>query len=412
MLRDLAWGTCRNVWAHKSRFGLTALGIAWGAMMLTYLSATADGYDQHFERQLDKLGQRIVFLFPGIATKAHVGQRGARPVKLEREDLDRITRLHAVERAAPNLWLGPRVLRAAGRTKLVHTYGGSEETAQLRNFEIADGRFLARRDVDLGRNVIVLGPRAARRLFGNVRAVGREVHVEGIPFEVIGVARAKGDQLLFMGPPDDEIAFVPFTTARTWFTRSDVLEQIAFASRTREGSWAAVDLVRATLGRHHGFRKDDAAAMGYFNVQEPVDIVHGLLLALRVFLSAASLVTLIAGAVGVMNIMLVMVAERTREIGLQKAIGASNRRVFAEVVAETLLVTLVAGGLGVLLAWLGVTLSARGIAPGQTMQAVPMLELHRVVTTLATLVGVALLSALLPALRAIRTDPAAALRAT
>jgi putative ABC transport system permease protein len=412
MLLDLAHATWRNVWAHKSRFGLTALGIAWGAMMLTYLSATADGYDQHFERQLDKLGQRIVFLFPGVATKPHVGQRGARHVELEREDVDRIARLHAVERVAPNLWLGPRVLRAAGRTKLVHVYGGSEETAALRGFELAEGRFITRRDVDLARNVVMLGPRAARRLFGSERAVGGAVHVDGIPFEVIGVARPKGDQLLFMGPPDDEIAYVPFSTARTWFTRSDVLEQIAFASRTREGSWAAVDLVRATLGRHHGFRQKDDAAMGYFNVQEPVDIVHGLLLALRVFLGAASFVTLIAGAVGVMNIMLVMVAERTREIGLQKAIGASNRRVFAEVVAETLLVTMVAGCLGVLVAWLGVTLSARGIAPGQTMQAVPVLELRRVVTTLATLVGVALLSAVLPAVRAIRTDPAAALRAT
>lgn len=121
----------------------------------------------------------------------------------------------------------------------------------------------------------------------------------------------------------------------------------------------------------------------------PVDIVRGLLLALRVFLGAASFVMLIAGAVGVMNIMLVMVAERTRQIGLQKAFGASNRRVFAEVVAETLVVTMVAGGLGVLVAWLGVLLSARGIAPGRTMQAVPVLEKRRAITTLATLVVVA-----------------------
>ncbi|MEW6270257.1 MAG: ABC transporter permease [Thermodesulfobacteriota bacterium] len=412
MLRDLLSTTLRSVWAHAFRFALTALGIVWGAAMLTYLSAMADGYDRHFEAQIDKLGQRIVFLFPGVATKLHVGQRGARPVELEREDVDRVAALHAVERAAPNLWLGPRVVRAAGRTKLVHTYGGSEETAALRSFEMAAGRFLGRRDVDLARNVVVLGPRAAERLFAGAPAVGRTVHVEGIPFEVIGVARAKGDQLLFMGPLDDEVAFVPFTTARTWFTRTDVVDQLVFAPLTREGSWDAVRLVRATLGRHHGFRQDDDAAMGYFNVQEAVDIVHGLLLALRLFLTAASLVTLFAGAVGVMNIMLVMVAERTREIGLKKAIGASNRRIFLEVVAETLLVTALAGLVGVLLAWLGVELSARGIAPGQTMQGPPLLAARRVVVILVTLIGVALASAVLPALRAIRTDPASALRAT
>lgn len=412
MLRDLVSTTLRSLWAHKFRFGLTGLGIVWGAAMLTYLSAMADGYDKHFEVQLDKLGQRIVFLFPGVATKQHVGQRGARAVELEREDIERIAALEAVERAAPNLWLGPRVMRAAGKTKLVYTYGGSEETASLRNFEIADGRFLSRRDVDLARNVVVLGPRAAQRLFGGAPVIGRTVHVEGIPFAVIGVARPKGDQLLYMGPPDDEIAFMPFTTARTWFTRSDVVDQIAFAPLTRAGSWEAVRLVRATLGRHHGFRQDDDAAMGDFNVQEPVDIVHGLLLAMRLFLSAASLVTLIAGAVGVMNIMLVMVAERTREIGLKKAIGASNRRVFLEIVVETLGVTVVAGLAGVLIGWLGITLSARAVAAGQTMQAVPLLEPQRVVVILVTLIGVALLSAVLPALRAIRTDPASALRAT
>jgi putative ABC transport system permease protein len=411
-MRDLLTTTLRSLWANRFRFGLTALGIVWGAMMLTYLSATADGYDRHFEVQLDKLGQRIVFLFPGVVTKQHVGHRGARPVELEREDLDRIAALDAVERAAPNVWLGPRVVRAAGKTKLVYVYGGSEETAALRNFELADGRFLSRRDVDLAANVVVLGPRAAERLLGTRPPIGRTVHLEGIPFEVIGVARPKGDQLLFMGPPDDEIAFIPFTTARTWFTRSDVVDQIAFAPRTREASWDTVRLVRAALGRHHGFRQDDDAAMGYFNVQEPVDIVRGLLLAMRLFLSAASLVTLVAGAVGVMNIMLVMVAERTREIGLKKAIGASNRRVFAEVVAETLAVTVLAGLLGVAIAWLGVELSARGIAPGQTMRAVPQLEPSRVVVIFATLVGVALASAVLPALRAIRTDPASALRAT
>jgi putative ABC transport system permease protein len=412
MLRDLVSTTLRSLWAHAFRFGLTALGIVWGAAMLTYLSASADGYDRHFEVQLDKLGQRIVFLFPGVATKQQVGQRGARAVELKRADIDRVAALHAVERAAPNLWLGPRVMRAGGRTKLVFTFGGSEQTAALRNFEIGAGRFLSRRDVDLAANVVVLGPRAAERLFGSAPAVGSTVHLEGLPFEVVGVARAKGDQLLFMGPPDDEIAFIPFTTARVWFTRTDVVDQLAFAPRTREGSRDAVRLVRATLGRHHGFQQSDDAAMGYFNVQEPVDIVHGLLLAMRVFLSAASLVTLVAGAVGVMNIMLVMVAERTREIGLKKAVGASNRRVFFEIVAETLGVTFVAGAVGVVIGWLGVAFSASRIAVGQTMQAVPVLEPRRVAVILATLLGVALLSALLPALRAIRTDPAAALRAT
>jgi putative ABC transport system permease protein len=409
---DLLLATLRSLRAHAFRFGLTSLGIVWGAAMLTYLSAASDGYDQHFEKQLDKLGQRIVFLFPGVVTKQHIGQRGARPVELEREDVERVAALHAVERAAPNLWLGPRVIRAAGRTKLVFTFGGSEDTASVRSFEAESGRLLSRRDVDLGLNSIVLGARTASRLFGAAPAVGKTVHVEGIPFEVVGVARPKGDQLIYMGPGDDEIALIPFTTARSWFTRSDIIDQVIFAPQTREGSWDAVRLVRATLGRHHGFTQEDDAAMGYFNIQEAIDIVHGLLLAIRVFLSAASLITLAVGGVGVMNIMLAMVSERTREIGLRKAVGASNRAIFAEILAETLAVTVFAGLLGVTIGWILVELSANAIGSGQTMQASPVLHPERVILVFATLVGVGLATAVLPALRAVRIDPAIALRAT
>lgn len=407
---DLLLVTLRSLRTHAFRFVLTSLGILWGAAMLTYLSAASDGYDQHFEKQLDKLGQRIVFLFPGVVTKQHVGQRGARHVELEREDVDRIADLHAVERAAPNLWLGPRVIRAAGHTKLVFTFGASEDTAIIRNFEVERGRLLSYRDVNLGLNTIVLGARTAERLFGAAPAVGRTVHVEGIPFEVIGVARPKGDQLIYMGPGDDEIALIPFTTARTWFTREDIIDQVIFAPQTREGSWDAVRLVRATLGRHHGFTQDDDAAMGYFNIQEAIDIVHGLLLAIRLFLSAASLITLAVGGVGVMNIMLAMVSERTREIGLRKAVGASNRAIFAEILAETLAVTVFAGLLGVTIGWILVETSANAIGSGQTMQAAPMLYPERVLLVFATLVGVGLATALLPAVRAMRIDPAIALR--
>ncbi len=409
---DLFLATVRSVRAHAFRFGLTSLGIVWGAAMLTYLSASADGFDKHFEGQLDKLGQRIVYLFPGVATKQHIGQRGARPVELEREDIERIAGLDIVERAAPNLWLGPRVMRAAGATRLVFTFGASEDTALVRNFEVERGRLLSRRDVARARNTIVLGARAAARLFGAAPALGRTVHVEGIPFEIVGIARPKGDQILYMGPGDDEIALIPFTTARLWFTRIDVLDQVIFAPRTREGSWDAVRLVRALLGRHHGFRQDDDAAMGYFNIQEVVNIVRGLLLALRVFLNAASLITLAVGGVGVMNIMLAMVSERTREIGLRKAVGASNGAVFVEILAETLAITVLAGLLGIALGWIGVEVSARTIGTGQLMQSAPILRPSRVVIVFTALVAVGLATALLPALRAMRIDPAVALRAS
>ena len=409
---DLLVETLHGLRANAFRFGLTASGVFWGALMLTYLSASSDGYDRHFDRELQKIGQRIVFLFPGVATKAHVGQRGSRRLEVKRADVERLGALPLVERVAPNTFLGPRLFRASGKTKLVWTNGASEDTGPTRNFVVAAGRPISRTDVDESARVVFLGATAATRLFGHAPAVGRAVHVEGVPFTVIGVSEPKGAQLLFMGALDDEVALVPITTAQDWFSRDRVLDQVVFAPRTREASWEALHRVRELVALRHHVKPDDRAALGAFNIQEAVQLVEALLLALRLFLTTASLVTLAVGAVGVTNVMLVMVGERTREFGLRKAIGASNRALFAQVLAETVAVTLVAGGLGGLLGAVFVRLAKRAVQAGAVMQAAPELRVSTMVTTVLLLAAIGAVAGLVPARRASRIDPAVALRST
>jgi putative ABC transport system permease protein len=409
-LGSVAADALRSVRAHATRFVFTSLGIVWGVAMLTYLSAMMDGYDVHFARQLAKIGQRIVFLFPGTISKTDIGHRGARTVEVELEDVARLPALHAVERAAPNLWVDSRVLRAGGRTKLVYTYGVTADTATIRAFEVGAGRFVNEADVASRASVVFLGAKVARRLLGEGPAVGRTVHIDGLPFRVIGVSQPKGDQLLYVGPPDDELAMVPVTTAQRWFLRHERVNEVIFSPRTREDSGEAVAAVRGLLGLHLRFRPDDESAMGAFNIQEVVQIVDGLLLGLRLFLSAASLVTLFVGAVGVMNIMLAMVSERTREIGLRKAIGAPSRAIFVQFLTETLAVTLAAGLVGALLGWLAVEASAVAIGAGSVHQAPPLLRLRTLAVIAATLTATGLAAGVLPALRATRIDPAVSLR--
>jgi putative ABC transport system permease protein len=400
----------RGVRAHATRFVFTSMGIVWGVMMLTYLSASMDGYDEHFARQVAKIGQRIVFLFPGTVTKTAVGHRNARTVEVKRKDVARLPALHAVERAAPNLWVDSRVFRARGRTKLVYTYGVTADTAAIRAFEVGAGRFISEGDVTDGASVVFLGAKTAHRLLGDAPAVGRTVHIDGLPFRVVGVSQPKGDQLLYVGPPDDEVAMIPITTAQRWFVRHERVNEVIFAPRTRESSWEALAAVRGLLGLHLHFRPDDESAMGAFNVQEVVQIIDGLLLGLRLFLSAASLVTLFVGSVGVMNIMLVMVSERTREIGLRKAIGAPGRAIFLQFLAETLAVTLAAGAVGVVLGWLAVGASAAAIGAGNMLQGPPILRARTVLFVAVTLIGTGVAAGILPAIRATRIDPAVSLR--
>ena len=412
MLVDLLIGTFRSLRAHALRFTLTSLGIVWGIAMLTYLSAMNDGFDRHFHAQIAKVGEKIVFVFPGVILKDRVGGRGARRLELELEDVDRISQIHAVERAAPNIWLLTRIFRAGRRTKLVWTFGRSEQSAEIRSFEVAEGRFISRRDVDESAKVVFLGASVKERLFGNAPALGRRLQIESLPFRVIGVAKPKGYQIISMGPPDDEQASIPVTTAQRWFSRSDKIGDVIFAPVTREMSWGATDHVRAMLGRHHGFRPDEDAALGIFNVQEAMQIVELLGLGIRIFLTSASLITLLVGAVGVMNIMLVVVTERIKEIGLRKAIGASSGAIFVEFLAETLAITLGAGLVGAVLGWLAVQAgTVAAIQSGNAMNPVPILLPGTFALILVSIIGVGLVAGILPAVRAARVEPAISLRA-
>jgi putative ABC transport system permease protein len=407
---DLLRESLRSLRAHALRFALTGLGMVWGVAMLTFLLAAVDGFERNFDRQLDKVGQRAIFLFPGSVSRAAVGQRNARPVEPKLEDVGRLERLEGIDRAAAHVPLGARLLRAGGRSKLIWLYGVSPAALDIRGFRAQAGRFLSDADVADDARVVFLGAKSAERLFGRTDVVGRTVHVDGIPFVVVGVSEPKNEQIIYIGPADDEMAMIPITTAQRRFIRDDVVSQLVLEPRTRAGSWEASADARALLGFHHEFRADDRGAMDDFNLEEVRQIVAPLYLGVRIFLMAASLITLCVGAVGVMNIMLVVVRERTKEIGLRKSIGGSNAAIFAQFLAETMLVCLAAGTAGALLGMAGVAIMTRVVGEGSVVNAPPLLLPERVALVFASLVGIGIAAGFLPAARAARVDPAVSLR--
>src|SRR6185436_16877174 len=266
--------------------------------------------------------------------------------------------------------------------------GVSAAALEIRGFEIGRGRGLVPRDVATDARVVFLGATVATRLFGTRDAVGRTVHIDGIPFTVVGVSVAKRDQILYIGPADDEMALIPITTAQRRFLHDDVISQLVFEPTTRAASWDATLNARGLLGFHHAFRPDDRGAIDDFNLEEVRQLVAPLHLGVRIFLTAASLITLCVGAVGVMNIMLVVVSERTKEIGLRKSIGGSNAAIFAQFLAETMLVCLAAGTAGALLGILGVGILASVVGEGSVVNSPPLLLPERVVTVMVSLVGI------------------------
>jgi putative ABC transport system permease protein len=407
---DLLLATLRSLRAHALRFSLTSLGIVWGAMMLVFLSATMEGIDRHFKRELEEVGPKIIILWPGSVLKNRVGERGARPVKLDEDDVDAVQTLHSVEDVAPDIVLWSQIVRAGRRTKLLMVNGASERSQAIRNFQVAEGRFLTPTDVERRERVAFLGAEAARRLFGDEPVLGRRIQIEGVAFRVIGVAQPKGDQLVHVNGKDDTLVVVPWTTARRWLEREDHFEQVIFSSQTPEASFGAVDQSRDLLALRHAFPPSVDTALSYLNFHEILRDIYNVQLGLRIFLMAAGAITLLVGAMGVMNIMLVVIGERTVEIGLRKAVGASSRAIFLQFLAEAAAVCGISGLLG---AGLGIAMTQLlgGVSPpGTPTSSPPVLDPVTLVAVVVSLVVTGMLAGVLPALRAARVPPSEALR--
>jgi putative ABC transport system permease protein len=408
---ELLLGTARTLRAHAFRFALTSLGISWGTLMLTLLTSSARGVDRHFTHEIEEVGPRVVWMFPGTIVKDRVGERGAREVELEVADATRIAALQDVLHAAPNVLEWAAIVRAQGRTKLFGLYGVVPETQRIRNFVIERGRFVSPQDVRDGARVAFLGHGAAERLFGARDPVGQTLHVESLAFRVIGVAKAKGDQLVNMGGQDDKAVLIPDTTMRRWITHDVPLEAMIFEPRSRAESGAAIGHVRQLIGLHHDFEPNLDTALSFVNIQDVIGIVEAISVGLRFFLIGAGLLTIAVGAVGVMNIMLVVVGERRREIGLRKALGATQRDIFVQFLAESAAVCLISGTIGLALGALAVKVLAWSIGPNSGFMSPPVLEASGTIAVAAVLALSGIAAGVLPALRAARVEPAESLRA-
>jgi putative ABC transport system permease protein len=409
-LFDLLLQTLRSLRAHALRFTLTSLGIFWGAAMLTFLSASSTGIEDSFRQQLARTGPKVVWVIPGAVIKDRVGVRGARVLELEAKDVERVARLDIAEQTSVDSELWNRLVRSGRRTKLLNVSGLDVAGAEIRNFQPAAGRMFLPYEVERGSRVAFLGAESSERLFGRAPAVGETIHIDSVPFRVVGVAERKGDQLIYFGDADDRIVLVPHTAARRWLSRTDVIQKFLVAPRTREESEIAIQGIRSVLSLHHHFEPASELALGFVNVKEITNILDALFLGLKIFLVGVGMVTLLVGAVGVMNIMLVVVGERIQEIGLRKALGASNRAVFALLLAESMAVSTLSSVSGSLA---GIALIKLGelTAPDQPLASAAVFDAQTTVLVVVSLMLVGVVAGFLPALRAARIAPAESLRA-
>ena len=335
---------------NRMRSTLTMLGIGWGVVSVVLLLAFGEGLGGSIITAVSNLGNNVIVLWPGQTSMQAGGQRAGRKIRYEYDDITAIREEVPIIKSVSAESVTDFGFKTGTRVVSIQTRGIEAGYPAMRKLAVAEGRNIEDNEYATHRPVAILGHAAAKRLFQGAPAVGQTVLVQGRSFEIVGVMDTKIQDSMYEGP-DNEQAFIPYEMFNELTNAKDP-QMIVFEPITKELHSEALLAARRVIARRHHFDPRDTKATPEWDTVESGQMLQAFTIGLEALLGIIGALTLGVGGVGVMNIMLVSVTERTREIGLRKAVGARQRHILVQFLIEALVLTFIGGALGMLASWI------------------------------------------------------------
>ena len=413
VLRDLIGDVLRTLWAHKLRTFLTMFGIAWGIVSIVLMVAAGEGLRKGQEDQARNLGKDILIVFHGRTSLQAGGTRAGRAVHWVDADVPAVQADSPdCEYAIPELEQNDVRAHSSYNNAAFLITGSLPPFGDIRSLNVGQGRFYNWEDQREARRVAFLGSDAAKQLFPGRNAVGETVYLNAFPYVVVGVMAQKKQDSSYDGWDVNKI-FVPFAAMRRDFPDKPPgtptsFDQMLVTPKSVEQHEACKHEIRRALGHMHNFDPNDKEACPIWDTVQEAKAFRQMTDGMKYFLGAVGVVTLFLGGLGVMNVMMVAVRERTREIGVRKALGAPAHTILKQFFIEAVLIASISGGIGLWIAY-GICFLVN-LLPMPDVFAGLLATWKSGLLACGLLGTIAVLSALYPARRAASVDPIEALR--